>query len=489
MANCFVVQGFGKKTDFTDGRVLDLDASYAIIKEAVESAGLACIRADEIAHSGSIDVPMYRQLLSADLVIADLSTYNVNAAFELGVRYALRPRATIIVAEEGLKNPFDVGHIVIRRYKHLGEDIGVKEAKRFADDLRQAITEILATGAIDSPVYTFLPDLIPPRADAGGPLPAALPVAAPTALGLARADAAAELAVPFSFDEAMAGTAGLALPIVQPAPVPAGSTSVAPGSPLPAADSAAPQPAPPVATSAKAMLDDAQARLRAGEFSAACGLLEAVRAQRPNDSFVIQQLALATYKSKQPTAEAALKRANDILLALQPASTNDPETLGLLGAIHKRLWELKQQLPDLNESIAAYGRGFFLKQDYYNGINLAFLLDLRALISLQAGQRDDGITDATLARRIRREVISYTEALLDKDYPDEKRYWMVATLCEAAAGLGDRVAAEHWAGEARALKMADWMNESTQTQIATLLGLQADAAKLMAQPGAAGPSS
>ena len=40
MKICFVVQGFGKKTDFTDGRVLDLDASYAIIKEAVEAAGL-----------------------------------------------------------------------------------------------------------------------------------------------------------------------------------------------------------------------------------------------------------------------------------------------------------------------------------------------------------------------------------------------------------------------------------------------------------------
>jgi hypothetical protein len=100
MAICFVVQGFGKKTDFTDGRVLDLDASYAIIKDAVDAAGLECIRADEIVHSGTIDVPMYKQLLQADLVIADLSTYNVNAAFELGVRYGLRPRATIIVAEE-----------------------------------------------------------------------------------------------------------------------------------------------------------------------------------------------------------------------------------------------------------------------------------------------------------------------------------------------------------------------------------------------------
>ena len=53
---CFVVQGFGTKTDFRTGRTLNLDDSYSIIKEAVEDAGLECVRADEIMHSGSIDV-------------------------------------------------------------------------------------------------------------------------------------------------------------------------------------------------------------------------------------------------------------------------------------------------------------------------------------------------------------------------------------------------------------------------------------------------
>ena len=72
MARCFVVQGFGRKTDYTDGRELDLDASYAVIKEAVEAAGHECLRADEIKHSGTIDQPMYEYLLRSDMVIADL---------------------------------------------------------------------------------------------------------------------------------------------------------------------------------------------------------------------------------------------------------------------------------------------------------------------------------------------------------------------------------------------------------------------------------
>jgi len=164
---CFVVMGFGKKTDFETGRVLDLDASYKnMIKPAVEDAGLKCIRADEIVHSGLIDVPMYEQLLNADVVVADLSTSNKNAFYELGIRHALRPFTTVVIAEDGIKTfPFDVNHIVVRQYHHLGEDIGFGEARRFSQELTKAIKEILTKTPRDkdSPVYTFLNGLTPPE--------------------------------------------------------------------------------------------------------------------------------------------------------------------------------------------------------------------------------------------------------------------------------------------------------------------------------------
>ncbi|MEY2614543.1 MAG: hypothetical protein QOH78_316, partial [Verrucomicrobiota bacterium] len=163
---CFVVMGFGKKTDFETGRTLDLDKSYRnIIKPAVEAAGLACVRADEIVHSGLIDVPMYEQLLSADVVVADLSTSNKNAFYELGVRHALRPYTTVVIAEDGIKTfPFDVNHVAVRQYHHLGEDIGYDEVMRFRDLLTKAIVEIgkKEPPAKDSPVYTFLNGLNPP---------------------------------------------------------------------------------------------------------------------------------------------------------------------------------------------------------------------------------------------------------------------------------------------------------------------------------------
>ena len=141
---CFVVMGFGKKTDFETGRTLDLDMSYQnMIKPAVEAAGLKCIRADEIVHSGMIDVPMYEQLLNADVVVADLSTSNKNALYELGVRHALRPYTTVVIAEDGIKTfPFDLNHVVVRQYHHLGEDIGFNEARRFSELLTRPV-EIL----------------------------------------------------------------------------------------------------------------------------------------------------------------------------------------------------------------------------------------------------------------------------------------------------------------------------------------------------------
>jgi len=49
---------------------------------------------------------MYQQLLMADVVVADLSTYNCNAFYELGVRHALRPYTTITIAKTRWLFPF-----------------------------------------------------------------------------------------------------------------------------------------------------------------------------------------------------------------------------------------------------------------------------------------------------------------------------------------------------------------------------------------------
>lgn len=106
---CFTIMGFGKKTDFSTGKTYDLDKTYTnIIKPAVEKCGYTSIRADEIQDSGLIDKSMYALLVRAELVIADITTLNPNAIYELGIRHAARPNHTVILKDREGKIPFDL---------------------------------------------------------------------------------------------------------------------------------------------------------------------------------------------------------------------------------------------------------------------------------------------------------------------------------------------------------------------------------------------
>src|SRR5262249_36765801 len=83
-----------------------------------------------------------------------------------------KPRSTIIIAERQFTSPFDVNHIVIRSYDHLGSDIGFGEAMRMRGELERLIAAIGNNATPDSPVYSLLQDLRPPRrGEAGGPAP------------------------------------------------------------------------------------------------------------------------------------------------------------------------------------------------------------------------------------------------------------------------------------------------------------------------------
>jgi len=424
---CFVIQGFNKKQDFATGRVLDLDASYEVIKEAVIAADLDCVRADEIRHSGTIDKPMFEQILAADLVIADLSTSNVNAAYELGVRHALRPYATIIVAEEQFKYPFDFSHIAIQKYVHMGDDLGRREAQRFKDALVALIRSIVDAGATDSPVYEFLKPLTPPER-----------------VELRR-----------------------------------GALSEARAEPAAAGDSFKQRFA-----RARAALDKKELGALRDEILAAAR--KSSTPPIPEIVPITQQLALATYKRKEPTEAAALEAARVLLRDLGPNDSLDTETLGIWGAIHKRLWDIRHEREALEEAVRSYGRGFELKRDYYNGVNYAFMLNVRAK-ERAVSEPAEAIADFVLAARTRREVERICLALrgafseIPADTPPERaekeraeRYWILATLQETAAALGKNDEASTWKQEAAAYSAAAWMTDTTESQIGKLAPLLAD---------------
>jgi hypothetical protein len=448
---CFVVMGFGMKTDYATGRKLDLDKSYRLlIKPVVQSRGLQCVRADEILHSGAIDVPMYRELLTADVVIADLSTANPNALYELGIRHALRPRTTIVISENKLPYPFDLNHISIAGYAHLGEAIDFDEVMRFRDVLGQKLDAVLQSGDPDSPVYTFLADLTPPAFRAAASLALAAASAADTVTDAAPADDGRG-AVP----RAGAQDATLAVIVEQ------GEAAIR------ASDF----------TQAKALF---RAALELGKSRAGPHPLT----QHP---YLVQRLTLATYKAKEPDEVTALNDALSLLSGLGLEESNDPETVGLAGAIEKRLFDRLQGDPHLERAISYYARGYYLRNDRYNGINLAYLFNLRADSALDATDQDR-IADLVWANRLRRDVLALCEQELEtmrersgrmsQAAPDvaadqrsrdhEQKFWCLATKAEAHFGLGEQGAYEEARAAARALEPAAWMMASLDEQIGRL---------------------
>jgi hypothetical protein len=79
-----------------------------IIKPVLEDDefGYFVKRADDDAEPGSITSAVINDLINADLVIADLTGFNPNAFYELGIRHALKKPAIHIIAQF-VKLPFD----------------------------------------------------------------------------------------------------------------------------------------------------------------------------------------------------------------------------------------------------------------------------------------------------------------------------------------------------------------------------------------------
>jgi len=360
---CFVVMGFGIKTDLATGRKLNLDKSYlSLIKPAVEDRGITCLRADEIKNSGAIELPMYQQLLTADLVIADLSTANVNAFYELGIRHALRPRTTIIMSEEQMSYPFDVNHIKINKYTHLGDSIDYLEALRFQKLLKETIDNVLNDDQPDSPVYTFLDGLVPPELR----------------------DRA----------ENVAKKVGDAL------------------SQAPQQDTPDNQTLSIIVKQAEEALKNKQYAVAKGFFDAALLIAGSNTEQHiaANNSYLIHRLAYTTYKAELPNAVAAAEEALRLLGKLDLQHTNDAETVSLAGRIEKRLYCSGEGEQHLSNAILYFERACYLWNNRYNNINLAFLLNLRVDTSIFTS-RPDKIADMVVANRIRRQVLQ----LCDED--------------------------------------------------------------------------
>src|SRR5579864_4145820 len=110
--HAFIVRPFGIQ------REIDFDAvERDLIAPALSRLDITGRTTGDIVRAGSIRADMFQLLLTADIVIADMSIHNANVFYELGVRHALRDKRTFLIRANVDDVPFD-----LKTDRYLGYD-------------------------------------------------------------------------------------------------------------------------------------------------------------------------------------------------------------------------------------------------------------------------------------------------------------------------------------------------------------------------------
>ncbi len=160
--NAFIIRPFGKKpVDLLNhkgekkvGAVYDFDyVEKSLLDPALSVLGISGRTTIDLMRAGNIREDMFHRLLTADLVLVDLSIHNANVYYELGLRHAFRDKHTFMLRCEGLSNyPFDLQ--TDRYFTYDQKDPAKSLAK-----LITALEETIMSERPDSPVYQLLPNL------------------------------------------------------------------------------------------------------------------------------------------------------------------------------------------------------------------------------------------------------------------------------------------------------------------------------------------
>lgn len=187
---CFVITPYGTKTG-SDNTIHDFEYVFEnIVTRALSGLVAYTNRSKDRLHSGVVHEDMFRQIISADVVICDITTMNPNVMYELGVRHAARPSGTILIHQEGthadgFQLPFNLRPVRVMTYKvprrvaTMGKEAGAvhhsqeqsaqaDEAllKESRDQLAGLVEKSLQDRKVDSPVHALIRNLnliVPPR--------------------------------------------------------------------------------------------------------------------------------------------------------------------------------------------------------------------------------------------------------------------------------------------------------------------------------------
>jgi hypothetical protein len=154
----FIIRPFGTR------KGIDFDAvENELVGPALDNIGAEGRTTGEILEAGNIRIDMFQNLLIADLVVADISTNNPNAFYELGIRHALQEKRTFLIRarlprpstmEEAKESdvPFDIKTDRYFEYDPANPAFSL-------DKLTEALRDTAASNRQDSPIFLSLPNL------------------------------------------------------------------------------------------------------------------------------------------------------------------------------------------------------------------------------------------------------------------------------------------------------------------------------------------
>ncbi|HYI09374.1 MAG TPA: patatin-like phospholipase family protein [Thermoanaerobaculia bacterium] len=201
-----------------------------------------------------------------------------------------------------------------------------------------------------------------------------------------------------------------------------------------------------------------------------------VQEGHPRYTFIHQQIANCTYKDEDIPIPHRYQLALEILrekCALE--TTLDTETLGLGGAVYKRLWEYGGQREHLERSLTSYHKAHEQnpRDEGWVAINTAFVLDL---LAAQEAKTVDGIAPNVPQQRFAEAHAIRAKLLADlvAAAPEKPSWWYCATIAEAALGTGQFETAVDWLRKGTDADAQPWERASTARQLAVMVRVQWD---------------
>ncbi len=428
---------FGEKEGINFNAIYD-----DLIKPALLKVGLEPFRADEEILPGDIRADMFQELLMADLVVADLSIYNPNAWYELGVRHGLRAHGVIqIRSDQAEKIPFDV---CVDRTIHYHLKDGLPDPRFLESDrelLGKIAIETLRTNfkrRPTSPVYQYLPFLKEPDWKS---------------LQVKNADEF------WQKHEQWAGLIEIAKNKGKP-----GDIVVLAGE------------APTYALKLEGYRIAGNALQCLGQYDFALEQFNKALEINPDDLTSAQKKGLLLGRLNKPA------QAEQCLRSLSKKHPDDAETWGRLGRLEKDRWlslwrggknspkemlkKAKSESAQLNEAIQAYRQGFKAQPEKpYTGINALTLCYLLRHLQGQCENESElkamvgGVRWATLCE-------------LGKEAVNEPNYWARVTLADLELLVSDTSIIEKAYKYAITAARQDWFAlDSSRQQLKILQDL------------------